>query len=98
MVPNNSNTILHTHVYSLGSHANKNDILIRQRGFNWYAGENVNVGRDYTIHASAPGKVRFNRDHDKRKTYINIDPDPVPDYRVPVGHLIDYSVMLGVAS
>jgi large subunit ribosomal protein L27 len=34
-------------------------ILVRQVGQTWKAGENVYVGKDYTVHAKLHGVVRF---------------------------------------
>ncbi len=44
-------------------------ILIRQRGARWVAGENVGIGRDWTLFALADGTVRF----DKHGRRINVD-------------------------
>lgn len=35
------------------------NILVRQRGTRFHAGENVRVGRDHTLFATAEGKVEF---------------------------------------
>ena len=35
------------------------NILIRQRGTKFLPGENVGMGRDHTIFAMIPGKVKF---------------------------------------
>ncbi len=35
------------------------NIIVRQRGSSFYAGENVRTGRDYTLFATAPGTVLF---------------------------------------
>ncbi len=48
------------------------NILIRQRGSRYLAGQNVGVGRDWTLFALAPGKIRF----DKNGRRINVDPTP----------------------
>jgi large subunit ribosomal protein L27 len=45
-------------------------ILIRQRGAQFVAGNNVGTGRDWTLFALAEGKVRF----DKQGRRVNIDP------------------------
>jgi large subunit ribosomal protein L27 len=34
-------------------------IIVRQRGSTFNAGENVGMGRDYTLFATAAGKVKF---------------------------------------
>jgi large subunit ribosomal protein L27 len=46
------------------------NILIRQRGSRYLAGNNVGIGRDWTLFALTDGKVRF----DKQGRRINIDP------------------------
>jgi large subunit ribosomal protein L27 len=45
------------------------NILIRQRGTRWVAGANVGMGKDHTLFALTPGKVRFDRDGKR----INVD-------------------------
>ena len=43
-------------------------ILVRQRGTRVYPGENVGVGRDFTLYSLADGVVKFgphNREHRK---------------------------------
>ena len=52
-------------------------IIIRQRGSQFVAGENVGTGRDWTLFALAEGKVRF----DKNGRRVNIDPRPCPPVR-----------------
>lgn len=42
-----------------GQLAKPGDILVRQRGSRFGAGANVGVGRDYTLYATAAGKVEF---------------------------------------
>ncbi|WWD20750.1 54S ribosomal protein L27, mitochondrial [Kwoniella shandongensis] len=38
-------------------------ILIRQRGADFHAGQNVSVGRDFTLYATQPGFVKFYQHH-----------------------------------
>lgn len=71
----------------------QSQIVVRQRGFNWYAGQNVGVGRDYTLYALASGRVRYEQDWDTKKTLVHVDADPVPDRRVSVAKLVNYSVL-----
>jgi large subunit ribosomal protein L27 len=35
------------------------NIIVRQRGTNFHAGDNVGMGRDHTLFALIPGKVSF---------------------------------------
>ncbi len=37
------------------------NIIVRQRGTKFYAGENVGMGKDHTLFATANGKVEFRR-------------------------------------
>jgi large subunit ribosomal protein L27 len=46
------------------------NIIIRQRGTRWKPGQNVGLGRDYTIFALSEGKVRF----DQGGRRVNVDP------------------------
>ena len=47
------------------------NILIRQRGTKIHPGENVGLGRDYTIFAKIDGKVQFERKgKDKKKVSV----------------------------
>ncbi len=45
-------------------------IIIRQRGARYLAGNNVGVGRDWSLFALTDGQVRF----DKQGRRVNIDP------------------------
>ncbi|MBJ92951.1 MAG: 50S ribosomal protein L27 [Rickettsiales bacterium] len=44
------------------------NILVRQRGTTFHPGENVGLGRDYTLFALVDGKVSFGHDNYGRKT------------------------------
>ena len=45
------------------------NILVRQRGTKFHAGDNVGMGRDHTLFATANGSVRFEiRGPRKRRT------------------------------
>ena len=45
------------------------NILVRQRGTKFHAGDNVGMGRDHTLFATANGNVKFEvRGPKKRKT------------------------------
>ena len=50
-------------------------IIVRQRGSTFHPGENVGMGRDYTLFATADGKVRFT--HETRtKKRVSIEAGP----------------------
>ncbi|MBT8037678.1 MAG: 50S ribosomal protein L27 [Verrucomicrobiae bacterium] len=38
------------------------NIIIRQRGTKWHPGDNVYMGKDYTIHAAVEGNVYFDKE------------------------------------
>ena len=44
-----------------GQRVTAGSILVRQRGTTFHAGENVGVGRDYTLYAKVDGVVTFER-------------------------------------
>ncbi|MFW2330726.1 MAG: 50S ribosomal protein L27 [Nitrospinota bacterium] len=47
-------------------------ILVRQRGSRFFPGENVGVGRDFTLFAKADGLVDFSTGGLHNKRFINI--------------------------
>ena len=49
------------------------NIIVRQRGTKWHPGNNVGLGRDYTIFALIDGKVNF-RKGSKGRTFVSIEP------------------------
>ena len=49
------------------------NIIVRQRGTKFYAGENVGMGKDHTLFATADGKVQFRAGY-KRRTYVSVVP------------------------
>jgi len=49
------------------------NILVRQRGTKFFAGENVGLGRDHTLFATATGNVKFTTKRDDR-CYVSIIP------------------------
>lgn len=54
-----------------GQFAVAGNIIIRQRGTKFYPGENVGLGKDYTLYALKDGKVKFETKHGGRK-YVNV--------------------------
>lgn len=44
-----------------GERVKAGNILVRQRGTNYHAGNNVGMGRDHTLFALADGVVEFRR-------------------------------------
>ena len=49
------------------------NIILRQRGTKYHPGENVGIGRDHTIFATAEGRVNFARKAQGR-VYVSVDP------------------------
>ncbi|MEI9889979.1 MAG: 50S ribosomal protein L27 [Caulobacteraceae bacterium] len=49
------------------------NILVRQRGTKFYPGDNVGMGRDHTLFATATGQVKFLHKKDD-KTFITVIP------------------------
>jgi large subunit ribosomal protein L27 len=49
------------------------NIIIRQRGTKYHPGENVGIGKDHTIFATAEGRVSFAR-RAGNKTYVSVEP------------------------
>ncbi len=56
-----------------GQVAKAGNILVRQRGTKFHPGENVYMGKDFTLHAAVEGRVQFRRWKNDR-TYVSILP------------------------
>ena len=50
-----------------GQHVLAGTIIVRQRGSTFHPGDNVGMGRDYTLFAAAEGSVRFSHETRSRK-------------------------------
>ncbi|MCO6523992.1 MAG: 50S ribosomal protein L27 [Candidatus Schmidhempelia sp.] len=48
------------------------NILVRQRGTQFHAGENVGCGRDHTLFALVDGQVKFEVKGPKNRRYVSI--------------------------
>jgi large subunit ribosomal protein L27 len=48
------------------------NIIIRQRGTQFWAGENVGMGTDHTLFATANGRVEFRKRGPAQHTYVNV--------------------------
>lgn len=57
-----------------GQHAKAGNILVRQRGTKYHPGENVYMGKDFTLHAEIEGTVTFRRRR-KNRLYVNVMPN-----------------------
>jgi large subunit ribosomal protein L27 len=56
-----------------GQQAIAGNILVRQRGTRFHAGNNVGVGKDFTLFALADGTVAFKKGM-KNRTFVHILP------------------------
>jgi len=56
-----------------GQLAQAGNIIVRQRGTKFHPGENVYMGRDFTLHAGIEGRVHFKR-HKQDRTFVSILP------------------------
>lgn len=48
------------------------NIIARQRGTKWHPGDNVGLGKDYTIFALTNGVVKFIKAGKHNRVYINV--------------------------
>ncbi|WP_272991999.1 50S ribosomal protein L27 [Porticoccus hydrocarbonoclasticus] len=55
-----------------GEQVTAGNIIIRQRGTRFHAGNNVGIGRDHTIFATADGEVQFTVKGPNNRKYVNI--------------------------
>jgi large subunit ribosomal protein L27 len=51
------------------------NIIVRQHGTKWHPGENVGVGRDFTLFALTDGRIAF-RTRNKGRVYVSVEPAP----------------------
>jgi ribosomal protein L27 len=56
-----------------GQLARAGNIIIRQRGTRYHAGENVYLGKDYSVHAKVDGTVQFSKGR-RNWTFVSILP------------------------
>jgi len=57
-----------------GERVDAGNILVRQRGTRFHAGDNVGVGRDYTLFALAEGKVVFRERGKPSRKFVSVEP------------------------
>ncbi len=48
------------------------NIIVRQRGTKFHAGQNIGVGKDYTLFAKADGAVQFKIKGPKGRQFVSI--------------------------
>ena len=56
-----------------GEEISAGNIIVRQRGTKFYAGENVCMGKDHTLFATTDGHVQFRHGY-KRRTFVSVLP------------------------
>lgn len=49
------------------------NILVRQRGTKFHAGDNVGLGKDHTLFALSDGKVKFEVKGPKNRKFVSIE-------------------------
>jgi len=50
------------------------NIIVRQRGTRFHAGNNVGCGKDHTLYATADGKVTFEIKGPKKRSFVSVVP------------------------
>jgi len=48
------------------------NILVRQRGTRFHAGENVGIGRDHTLYALSEGKVKYQQRGLPKRRFVSV--------------------------
>jgi large subunit ribosomal protein L27 len=51
------------------------NILVRQRGTPYRAGNNVGTGTDHTLFAKVTGRVEFRKKGAEQRTFVNVLPE-----------------------
>jgi large subunit ribosomal protein L27 len=51
------------------------NIIVRQRGTRFHAGDNMGIGKDHTLFALADGKVQFDVKGPKNRKFVSIIAD-----------------------
>lgn len=78
--------------------AKAGSIIMRQRGAQYYPGENVSIGRDYTLFALRDGWVEFQRKRlpppsgsgkGRRRTWIHLRPGTKEEHRERVKQRVE---------
>jgi large subunit ribosomal protein L27 len=55
-----------------GESISAGNILVRQRGTRFHAGENVGMGKDHTLFALVDGKVQFSVQGPMQKSFVSV--------------------------
>jgi large subunit ribosomal protein L27 len=81
--------------------AKQGSILVRQRGTKFHPGENVGMGRDFTLFALKPGVVSIHYDIERQRNYISVDgKDVLPKSKVKeqLRSMVDIEKYLNLSS
>eukprot|EP00213_Chloropicon_mariensis_P004612 CAMPEP_0197472780 /NCGR_PEP_ID=MMETSP1309-20131121/4058_1 /TAXON_ID=464262 /ORGANISM="Genus nov. species nov., Strain RCC998" /LENGTH=152 /DNA_ID=CAMNT_0043011557 /DNA_START=1 /DNA_END=459 /DNA_ORIENTATION=- len=62
-----------------GQHVTPGGIIVRQRGTKFYPGENVGIGKDYTLYAKCEGVVAFEYKTKRNRQYVTVKSLPEDD-------------------
>jgi large subunit ribosomal protein L27 len=57
-----------------GENVAAGNILVRQRGTHFHAGDNVGVGHDHTLFAKVGGQVTFRRKGPQKRRFVSVVP------------------------
>ena len=57
-----------------GERVDAGNILVRQRGTRFHAGDNVGIGRDHTLFALSDGKVVFRERGKPSRKFVSVEP------------------------
>lgn len=57
-----------------GQFVRAGNILVRQRGTRFHAGENVGCGRDHTLFATRDGQVKFVEKGKNKRKFVTVVP------------------------
>jgi large subunit ribosomal protein L27 len=49
------------------------NIIVRQRGTRFHAGDNVGIGRDHTLFALSDGKVKFQHRGMPKRKFVSVE-------------------------
>lgn len=55
-----------------GQDINAGGIIVRQRGTQFHAGDNVGIGKDHTLFAKANGAVKFEVKGPQNRRYVSV--------------------------
>ena len=55
-----------------GEQVRAGNIIVRQRGTRFHAGDNVKIGRDHTIFATTDGAVQFTVRGPKNRKFVDV--------------------------